>query len=251
MTYAVTLSGTQLSLHQNIGITGAGLKITNVNVVDDNTLTLDLKVEDAAAAGSRDVTVTTLSGTTDPPLPVNISKPDPPDLLMITPDCCIQGLDYSVEISGMHLQTFRNLAISGTGATIKTTGVTDSLIKFELKLDPAAPPGTRTITVRSVGGSETIDLEVDPRDPPTLFSVTPNSGGRGASVPITVSAPAVWLFQRLDVYGGGIAVAITSNTNDEVIATLTISPGATPGDRDLTVTNHGGESTNVLKFTAT
>ena len=233
-----------------IGITGAGLKITNVNVVDDNTLNFDLEVEDAADDGTWDVIVTTRSGTTGP-VSIEISEPDPPDLLMITPDRCIQGFRCSVEISGMHLQTLRNLAISGTGATIKITGVTEWLIKFELELHPAAPPGTRTITVRTFGGSETIDLEVDPRDPPTLFSVTPNSGGRGASVPITVSAPAVWLFQRLDVYGGGIAVAITSNTNDEVVATLTISPGATPGDRDLTVTNHGGESTNALKFTVT
>ena len=162
-----------------------------------------------------------------------------------------QGFRYSVEISGMHLQTLRNLPISGTGATIKNIGVSDSLIKFDLELHPAAPPGIRTITVRTVGGSETIDLEVEARVPPTLYSVTPDSGGRGTSVPITVGAADVWFFQRLDVYGGGIAVAFTSSTDDEVVATLTISPGAKPGDRALTVTNHGGESTNALKFTVT
>jgi|GEM_PF-3202754 len=249
LTYSATLSGTELSLVQNVNITGAGLVITNPKFVDDNTLTLDLKVEDAAAVGSRDVTVTTMSGTTGP-VPVNISKPDPPDLLAIIPDRWIQGFLYPVEISGMDLLTLRNLGISGAGAAIKITSVTDSLIKLEVNLHAAATPGTRTITVTTVGGSETIDLEVEARIPPTLHSVTPDAGGRGTSVPITVNAAEVWILKRLDVSGGGITVGITSHTNDEVVATLTIGPGATPGDRALSVTNHGGKS-NALKFTVT
>jgi hypothetical protein len=243
----IIVTGTYLRLTQSASISGGGLTLNSVVVDSDTQITLGLTVADTAAIGDRDLIVTTRSGDSAPYI-LTVDQPDPPDLLDIDPDSHPQGFVVTVRLTGTDLLTTRDVDVSGSGVTVNSfNGLSDTEVEAELELDETAIPGDRDVTVTTLGGSHSITFEVEACPAPTLASVTPDSGNRGTSVQVTVDGSDVLQFKGLDISGGGVTVdSIDDVDDDTVVATLDIDGSAAPGNRDLTVTNHGGTSAPLV-----
>src|SRR6202035_590962 len=62
----VTLTGTNFVTGAAIGVSGAGITVSNTTVVSATQITATLTIAGAAATGARNVTVTTSGGTSSP-----------------------------------------------------------------------------------------------------------------------------------------------------------------------------------------
>lgn len=243
----VIVTGTNLLLTQSVGVSGGDVTISSVVVNTDDQLTIDLAVNDTGTPGNRHLVVNTLSGYSAP-YTVTVSAPDPPDVQDINPDSYYQGFEVTVHLTGTNFFTTQDVTISGSGVTVLNVGnVTDTEMDVELEIDETATPGARDVTVITLGGSDDITFKVEAQPAPKLASVTPASGNRGTTIQVTVDGLDILQFKGLEVDGGGVTVdSIDDYDDDTVEATLDIDANATPGDRNLTVTNHGGKSAPLV-----
>ena len=78
---------------------------------------------------------------------------------------------------------------------------------------------------------------------PSVGSLAPNQGTLGAAVAVTISGSGFTTGSTLSLSGTGITVSnVALVSAAQLTATLTIASAATPGSRDVTVTNPNGAS---------
>ena len=85
-----------------------------------------------------------------------------------------------------------------------------------------------------------------PRTVPTLTSISPASGNQGQMLTMTLNGSGFQQGATVIISGGDdIAVNVTSVTNNQITAAVTISPAATTTSvftrRNVTVTNPNGQ----------
>ena len=74
--------------------------------------------------------------------------------------------------------------------------------------------------------------------PPIVSSVAPSSGEPGETLDITITGSNFYPGASVSFSGSGITVSSVSfRSSTELKANITVSEGATPGKRDITVTN--------------
>jgi len=249
--YGVVVTGTNLNLAQDLTL-GDGVVLSSKAIVSSTEIRMDVEVGRDAAVGPRDLIVIPRSGTRAP-VAVTITTPSIPSLYRASPDNLDQGLSSTRVLYGNHLLTTNKVTVSGAGVSVGSfSNVTASGLEVVLGADEAAIPGVRDITVTTLGGvSNSVPFTVNQRPAPTLARVTPNYGAAGETVQVKIQGQDLWSHKDLKISGGGITVdSIDKDENRELVATLTIDPGASLGDRNLTVTNHGGVS-NALTFKVT
>jgi hypothetical protein len=105
-----------------------------------------------------------------------------------------------------------------------------------------------TVNIRSRAVDDSGNLEVPgpgitlivgtPAPPPSVSSVNPNSGTQGQSLPSVVITGSAFQSGATCNFGAGITVnSCTFNSATQLTANITISPTATVGTRNVTVTN--------------
>ncbi len=81
--------------------------------------------------------------------------------------------------------------------------------------------------------------------PPSLLTVNPSAGLPGQTLSVVLSG-ANFLTGATCAFGAGITVSsCTFNSGTQLTANVTISAGASPGSRSVTVTNPGGQSASL------
>ncbi|MBI4471822.1 MAG: matrixin family metalloprotease [Acidobacteria bacterium] len=243
-TVNATLTGTNfVTAATTVAVSGTGVTVGVVNVVNSTTLAVIFTISPAASLGDRTVTITTAGGITGP-LTLTV-QPPPPALVLVSPDSGVQGQSANVTLTGTNFVSGATaVTVSGAGVTASAVNVTSTAsLTVTLAISPAASLGNRTLTVTTAGGAAGLLFIVLPPSP-TLGSIQPASGNQGQTVIATMTGMNfITGGTAVSVSGTGVTPEVVNVTSSASLTVpLTISPTASPGDRSVTVTTAGGTS---------
>jgi hypothetical protein len=246
----VTLTGTNFIAGATINVSGAaGVTVSNLTVVSGTSITATLTVAPTAALGARTVSVTTSGGTSSTAtFTVNAAAPT---LTSVSPASGTQGTAVLVTLTGTNFVAGATINVSGAAdVTVSNlTVVSATSITATLTLAPTAVLGARNISVTTSGGTTgTTTFTVAAVGAPTLSSISPNTGVRGTVVPVVLTGTNFVAGATLTVSGpADVNVSgLTVLSSTSIAATLTISPTATAGARNVSVTTPNGTSGTVI-----
>ena len=221
---AVTLTGTNFVAGATIGLSGAGITVSNTTVVSATQITATFAIAANAATGAQNVTVTTSGGTSGAqPFTVNLA---PPTLTSISPNNGVQGQGVAVTLTGTNFITGATIGVSGAGITVSnTTVVSATQITATFAIAGNTSTGAQNVTVTTSSGTSgaqpfIVDLLV-----PTLSSTNPVNGATvvptNREITATFSkAMTALTTATFTVSGGGNSVVGTVNydaTNNTAI----------------------------------
>lgn len=174
----------------------------------------------------------------------------PPTIDSIAPNSAAQGTSLPAVIQGTGLAGDVDLSIDGSGVQITDAGTDDDTYRDVLiVIEAAAPPGPRTITLTTAGGSATVDftvLEFIP--PPVITEIDPNVGAVGTTVFATIVGEALDDIVDLSIDGTGVTLTdlATGGTTSRDIR-LDVDDAAPLGPRTITLTTPGGIATATFE----
>jgi 6-phosphogluconolactonase (cycloisomerase 2 family) len=244
-TVTETLTGTNfVAGATTVAVSGAGVTVSAVNVVSATSLTASFAINRAADIGARQVTVTTVGGTSAAQtLTIN---PPAPVLTSIDPASGLTGTTVRVTVTGSGLVPgATTVNVSGTGVTVNNVSVSALAL-----VASSAIPGT--------GTSLTADFVIAQGATLGVHNVTiTTAGGTSGAVPFTVNSPAptvgtytanptaIQLGQTSKLTWSGITNATTCTISDGVgniscaDGSVTVQPTSNTTYM-LTVTGPGG-----------
>ena len=186
-----------------------------------------------AGAGTVDVRVTTVNGTSTTSPAARFTYVTAPTVTSISPNSGPSTGGTSVTITGTNF----------TGATAVTFGVasaTGVTVDSATQITATAPPGTGTVdvTVNSPGGTSATSAfsRFTYVGAPTVTSIAPNSGPTGGGTSVTITGTN--LAGATTVTFGGMTASHTVNSATSITATAPAGTGAV----DVRVTTAGGTS---------
>ena len=143
---AVTLTGTNFVAGATIGVSGAGITVSNTTVASATQITATFAIAANAATGAQNVTVTTSGGTSGAqPFTVNLA---PPTLTSISPNSGAQGQSVPVTLTGTNFVAGAAIGVSGAGITVSNTTVLSATqITATFAIAANAATGAQNITV--------------------------------------------------------------------------------------------------------
>lgn len=213
-----------------------------------------------AANGSNDVMVyriNTATGSLTPianspfaagssPLAMAIAVPiDKPLLMSLNPNLGQQGQqNLIVNLVGQFTSFVQGTTTVDFGAgvaLVSTTVSSPTSATAIIRIDPAASPGPRNVTVTTAGEIVTLRNGFTVTNgSPTLALVNPNVGNPGQqSLSVALSGQSTHWAQGITVasFGAGVTVAsLVINSSTSATAVLNVDPTASIGTRDVTVT---------------
>ena len=229
---------------------GSGIGINSVTVTSPTQATVNITIHQAAATGSRNVTMTTGTEVATG-LGVFTVLAGVPSLDSINPTSGAQGSTQTLTITGLftHFQSgVSTVSFSGTGVNVGAVTVNGpTQIQVPVTVTVGAPAGARTVTVAT--GAESVSklsaFTVLPGDP-KITVINPNVGVPNSTVPVSITGEFTNFVNGTTQarFGAGISVNggvqgdfgflnVTSPTT--ATATLTIASAAALGARDVRV----------------
>jgi len=175
----------------------------------------------------------------------------PPTITSVSPSSGIQGQTLSVTINGTYFTGTTSVGF-GSGITVNSFTVDSSTqITASVSISGSATTGARDVSVITPGGTatKTGSFTVN-QAPPTVNTVSPDSGIQGQTLS-SVTITGTYLTGATSVsFDSGIMVnSFTVDSSTQITADISISSGATPGARDVSVTTPGGTATKTGGFT--
>lgn len=192
-TVPVVLTGRFFTPDSTVQVSGAGVTVQNLVVVDHGRIECDLVIENDAAATERAVTVTTPGGTTASQ-PFTVVAIPAPTLDAIDPAAGDQGDTVPVTLTGTGFRAESTVQVSGAGVAVQNVVVVDSTeITCELVIDSGAAEGARDVTVMNDGGvSNAVSFEVES----SAFILDSLTGASGTLMTAHVGEiGAIWTLQ--------------------------------------------------------
>ena len=253
---AVTITGlnTNFSALSTVSF-GAGVTVNAVSFNSPTSLTANISVQPAATPGARDVIVTTEG------VPVTgiglFTVVGAPRILSVSPASGEQGQTLPVVITAENTSFSASSIVSfGGGITVDsfTLNGPASLIA-NIRIDPEAALGLRNVTVTTEGISVTGSalFSVTQAKAQQIISVAPNTGQQDQTLNVVITGlNTLFNGQSLVSFGSGVTVnSVLFNSATSLSVNLTVSAGATPGPRDVTVTTSGNPVTGSGLFSVT
>lgn len=198
----VTLTGQNFVGGASVSVSGTGVTVSSVSVSGSTSLTAEFSISAGATLGNRDVTVTTLGGTTE--ARTFIIKPPPPTLTNINPPSGDQGRSMAVLLTGSNFVSGATaVALSGTGVTVNNVVVTSATtLTATFVIDVSALSGTRNVTVTTPGGV-TGALPFTVRDAPisTIIVLDPVTGEAVKEVTVKEGMTVALQVRLFDING--------------------------------------------------
>ena len=223
---------------------GTGITVASITVNSATSATAVLNIDQAAAAGARNVTLTT--GTEVVTLANGFAVTNgTPLLTTVNPNTGQQGQqNLSVTLTGQSTHWVQGTTTTSFGAGITVVSLTvgsATTAMAVLNIDPAATVGPRNVTLTT--GTEAVTLAngfAVTNSTPVLTTVNPNAGQQGQqNLSVTLTGQFThWLQGTMTVtFGAGITVAsVTVNSATTATAVLNIDPAAAIGVRNVTLT---------------
>jgi hypothetical protein len=248
-TVAVTLTGANFVNGASVGVSGIGITVSDVVVVDETTMTADFVVAPDAPTGARSVTATTSAGTSGAQaFTVELAAPT---LSGISRSSAAQGETVVVTLTGTGFVDGASIDVTGTGVSVGAIDVIDATtITAEFTVSGIASLGTRSVTVTtSVGTTDAQLFTVVLPPPPTLDAVPVVSATSlaGPTIGVVITGTNFVAGATDVVVSGGISVGNIVVTSPTSIAAdfgnLTASSETT---FTITVTTSGGSATETV-----
>jgi hypothetical protein len=207
-------------------VSGGGVTVSGVNIVDDSTITATFTVAAAAGLTARNVTVTSTPGGLSNAVTFTVVNPPAPALTTVAPNSGVRGTAVSVTLTGANFtSTGTTVTVSGAGVTVSAMTVGDSAtITATFTISPTAGLTARSVTVKTPGG--TSNTQTFTVQGPTLVSVTPNPVTHGAGILLTLTGTNLAGATGVTVSGVGSTCSVTASTSTTVSATCTLTAGA-------------------------
>jgi IPT/TIG domain len=242
----VTLNGTNLLGTTAVTVSGLGITVTGVTIVDQATVRATFTIVATAGLTARNVTVTTTAGTSNP-VTFTVTGAS---VTSISPNTGTRGTVVPVTLTGVGLSGATAVNVSGAGVTVSGVTASDTTVTATFTIVAAALLTTRNVTVVTPAGTTApVTFTVVAPAAPVLTSIVPNSGGRGNAVSVTITGTNLSSASAVNVSGLGVTVSGVMVVNSTTInATFTISATAGLTARNVTVVTPGGTS-NAVAFT--
>jgi len=243
----VTLTGSNFDASAVINISGTGVTASNVQLNGSTTLTATFSLAGNAAAGGRNVTVTTNAGTSGAlTFTVNLA-PQPPTFSSLVPNNGLVGSTVPVTLNGNNFDASAVVNISGSGVTVSNVqlaGANQLTASFAIAGSAAA--GGRTVTVTTnTGTSNGLPFTVNLPPAPTLTSISPGVMNPSKTVAATITGT--------NFMAGATTITLTTGTGASLQNLNVVSPtqltvevvltaNASLGGHSFTVTTPAGTS---------
>ncbi|MBN9321677.1 MAG: IPTL-CTERM sorting domain-containing protein [Delftia acidovorans] len=228
----VTITGTGFAAAPGTGAVRFGATTATYTINSNTQITATAP---AGSAGTVDVTVTTVGGTSATSAADQFTYVPAPTVTSISPTSGPQAGGTTVTLTGTNLS-------GATAVTFGATAATGFTVNSATQITATAPAGTGTVDVRitTVGGTSATSAadQFTYVPAPTVTSVSPASGSSigGTTVTLTgtnfTGATAV-------TFGGTAATGFTVNSATQITAT---APAGSAGTVDVRVTTTGGTS---------
>jgi len=223
---------------------GSGIAVNGITAASSTSLTANVTISAGAALGARNVTVTNVSGfngTLTDAFTVRAAKPV---IASSSPAQGNQGATFNITLAGTDFQSGATSSF-GSGVTVNsTTYVSETQLTANVSISSGAALGSRTATVTNPDAqSATLVNALLVMGPaPQVVSLNPSQGLLGQSIPVTVSGTGFQTGATVS-FGAGVTVnSVTVNSNTQISTNITVSSSATPGMRNVTVTNLDNQS---------
>jgi hypothetical protein len=231
---SVTVTGTNLTGASAVSFGGTAAASFIVNSATSITA-----VSPAEAAGTVDITVTTVGGTSATSSADQFTFVAAPTVTSVSPTAGPTAGGTAVTVTGTGFTPTSQVHF---GATAAAGFHFDSATQLSV-VSPAEAAGTVHVTVTTVGGTSSTSSadQFTFMNAPTVTSVVPNSGPTGGGTDVTITgtnfaSPATVAF------GGNAATNVVVVSTTSITAT---SPAGGVGTVDVTVTTPGGTSGTV------
>ncbi len=157
----------------------------------------------------------------------------------LAPDALVVGATNDVVVTGTMFSPDATISL-GAGVLVNSVNFQDeTTLTANVSVAANATPGARNVVLTEADGTATCTGCFTVHAQPTITSITPSSRGQGAKQQkITIIGTRFVAGAQVTVSGSGVSVAgITQTGSTKIVATVSISAGAAPGDRTLTVTD--------------
>lgn len=248
-TVAVTLRGLNLT-GATLSTTSPSITLQNPVVVDDETITLDVVVGGAAAAGTDHPIVATVGAQSDS-LSFRVVAAGDPFVGAIRPPFGNRGTTIAVIVDGVNLSG----VIAGTGVDVtgpkivesNAQAIDDQTVRAIFEIDPTANVGYRDLTVTTATGNTTRSAAFRvnvPGQVPVITDVVPAIVEPGVTTTITVTGSG---FAGAGVAVGGAGAVVSDvavdGTGSTITFDVTIALDAAPENRAVIVVTENGTAT--------
>ncbi len=244
----VTLTGTGFSPNSTVNVTGSGVSVSNVVVVNTTQITATFNIDSAATVGAHSVTVIAATGTT---LSLNFSVTTlVPTLTSISPSSGAPGVNVGVTLTGTNFVTPVQFNISGSGVTPSNVSVVSGTqITATFSIDSGAALGGRTVSVTTANGtSGTVNFAVA-QPTPTLTSINPSSAALSSNTPVTLTGTNFVSPATLNIAASGVTASnVTVVNSTQITANFSVASTATTGGHNVSVSTANGTS-GAVTFT--
>lgn len=253
-----TLTGTNfISGATTVAVTGDGVTVDSVRVVDGTTVTALFVVSATASVSDRTVTVSTAGGTSNG-VRYTVLAPAP-RITGLTPNSGTTGTTTHVTIAGDNFVAgLTAVAVGLTGVRASSVDVVSpNVLTVDFTIAAGASAGNYSVVVSALGRSSSPATFTVNAPALALTNISPASGALGTTVNVTLTGSGFADDgsgsggSNIFVSGADVIISNVNVVNDNVItAKFAISGGAALGARNVTVTNAGNTSTPVT-FTIT
>ncbi|MBV8960543.1 MAG: IPT/TIG domain-containing protein, partial [Actinobacteria bacterium] len=253
----VNIAGTGFANGATPSFSGTGVTVSNVTFNSPTQITATVTIASNAPVGARDVIVTNPDGGTGK-FANGFAVTAGPQVISTNPNSITPDANNptpaDVTITGTGFASGATASFNDPKITVNSTDFTDAQhVVAHISVAPGTPHGPRTVTVTNPNnggaGSCTGCFSIGPE--PTVQSISPNKGGQGASFtqaggnPITIkgtnlsgSSQVSFTPGSTSVTNNGMTVSnVTSPDASTLVFDLQIASNATPGPRDLQITN--------------
>jgi sugar lactone lactonase YvrE len=238
---ACSLNGT------TIFVSGSGITVSNVRAASDTSLSATFNIAANATPGTRDVTVTTDSGTSGAvKFTISVPVAPPPTLTSITPPTDVRGTTTTLTLTGTNfVPGATSVSADGNGISITNVSVTSTTsLTATLTVAPDANLGNHNVRAATAGGgSNALTLTVQPQGISFVYQM-PQMLNPTDNTPIQVALSSA----SADSVTGTLSLTFNPNASVPADDPNTTFVSAQTSTRSATVTFPPNSSTAQLSI---
>lgn len=156
------LTGSSFIAGAKVNVSGSGVTVSNIVVLNATTITASFHIATTAATGSYNVTVATSAGTSNAhAFTVGLAIPI---LTTVAPNSGLQGTSLRVALKGANFTSSAAVKIAGAGLTVSNISyITSGQLNITITISSTVPDGSYNVSVStSAGTSGSMNFDVGP-----------------------------------------------------------------------------------------
>jgi hypothetical protein len=245
---ALTISGTGFLSGAKVTVSGSGVTLKDVSVVNDDTIDAKATVSVLAATGARSVTVADATGSATCTGCLTVDAA--PTVTGASPPEEAAGAKGVIAVTGTGFENGAVLRFAGVSFKVTKVTVTPTSLTATVSVPSSSTVGAYTMTVTNPdGGAGSCAGCFSVIAPPTLTKLTPPSVGAGTSTSVTLTGTGFSTGAKVSGPAGVKFKTVKVKSSTTITATLSVA-ATTPGGTGLPVTVTNSASGGYGKVTA-